>query len=182
MNVGDFEIRSQKTTANCLSPLQSQQWKQDSALYKGDILIFKLLLSPYHITSATNGILYLLFHMLLNKSNDSRSLLTELSSRRVILKLLHAVTNMIAVTSLKHWIHFLLSSLCPPTSNILQENILCYIGISQLSMCLMWHEIQSGGRTSDQIHDCVLYLGRKHCKATLALKTYTSIHISMKVE
>ena len=113
--------------------------------------------------------------MLLNKSNDSRSLLTELSSRRVILKLLHAVTNMMAVTSLKHWIHFLLSSLCPPTSNILQENVLCYVGISQLSMCLLWHEIQSGGRTSDQIHDCVLYLGRKHCKATLALN-FENIH------
>ena len=66
--------------------------------------------------------------MLLNKSKDSRSLFTELSSRRVILKLLQAVTNIIAVTSLKHWIHLRLSSLCPPTSNILQEKKHVQIG------------------------------------------------------
>lgn len=31
------------------------------------------------------------------------------------------MTNIMAVTSLKHWIHFLLSSRCPPTSNMLQR-------------------------------------------------------------
>lgn len=63
---------------------------------------------------------YLLFQILLNKSSDSLSLFCVGSSRKTILKLEHAVTKMIAVTSLKHCIHLRRSSRWPPTSNILK--------------------------------------------------------------
>lgn len=68
--------------------------------------------------------------MLLNRSSDSLSLFCVGSSRSTILYELQAVTKMMAVTSLKHWIHFRLSSLWPPTSNMLKAHHLYWIGFT----------------------------------------------------
>lgn len=78
---------------------------------------------------------HLLFQILLNKSSDSLSLFCVGSSRNTILKLEHAVTKMIAVTSLKHCIHLRRSSRWPPTSNILANQKLI---ISQSSLSIIF--------------------------------------------
>ena len=65
---------------------------------------------------------YRLFQIFSNNSRDSFNRFFCSSSMRTRLKLLQAMTNMIAVTSLKHWIHFRRSSCCPPTSNMLGES------------------------------------------------------------
>lgn len=61
---------------------------------------------------------YLLVQIPLKRSRLSLSLFVVGSSRKTILYEEHAVTKMMAVTSLKHWIHFRRSSRWPPTSNM----------------------------------------------------------------
>ena len=77
-----------------------------------------------------------LFQIFSNNSRDSFSRFFCSSSMRTRLKLLQAMTNMIAVTSLKHWIHFRRSSCCPPTSNILQRE-------REKRPCVWWKHFQA---------------------------------------
>ncbi|RNA26285.1 hypothetical protein BpHYR1_025139 [Brachionus plicatilis] len=70
------------------------------SLYSGKSYLFK---------NNKTGVLnkYRLIHICLNEFSDSLRRLTFLSSLRVMLKEEMSTTNIIAVTPLKHWIHFL---------------------------------------------------------------------------